>query len=100
MKTVASLALAALISLPLTAFAAPPGPSQAPLQAPKAAQAPAQAPIQAPMKTAQAAGGYRTYSYQPATGYSYGGYPNGGYRTRAAGHSYQNATNKTLGRVN
>jgi hypothetical protein len=72
------------------------------MQAPKAAQAPMQAPTQAPMKTAQAAGGYRTYSYQPAAaGYSYGnGYSYGGSRNRGTGHSYQNVTNKTLGRVN
>jgi hypothetical protein len=115
MKMLPYLALASVICLPLTAFAAPPtqAPLQAlkaapaPMQAPKAAQAPmqapkaAQAPAQAPVKSAQAAGGYRTYSYEPAAaGYSYGGgYSSGVYRTRAGGHSYQNATNKTLGRV-
>jgi hypothetical protein len=113
MKTVAYVALAAVICLPLTAFAAPPGPTQAPvqapkaapapmqapMQAPKAAQAPMQAPAQAPLKTAQAAGGYRTYSYQPATA-GYGGNSYGTYRNRGTGHAYQNATNKALGRVN
>jgi hypothetical protein len=107
MKMLPYLALAVVICLPLTAFAAPPGPAQAPMQAPKAAPAPmqapkaAQAPTQAPMKTAQAAGGYRTYSYEPAAaGYSYGtGYSSGAYGRRNTGHSYQNVTNKTLGRV-
>lgn len=116
MKMLSYLALAPVICLPLTAFAAPPGPTQAPLQAPKAApapmqapmqapkavQAPVQAPTQAPIKTAQAAGGYRTYSYEPAAaGFSYGtGYSSGAYGRRSTGHSYQNVTNKMVGRVN
>jgi hypothetical protein len=118
MKMLPYVALVAVLCLPLAALAAPPGPTQAPMQAPKAApapvqapmqapmqapkaaQAPMQAPTQAPMKTAEVGGGYRTYSYEPgAAGYSYGGgYSNGTYR-RATGHSYQNVTNKTLGRV-
>lgn len=128
MKMLPSLSLVAVLCLPLTAVAAPgpvqaptqapaqapkaapapvqapmqaPKAAQAPMQAPKAAQAPMQAPTQAPVKTAQAADGYRTYSYQPAAaGYSSGGGYSSTYSRRAAGHSYQNVTNKTLGRVN
>jgi hypothetical protein len=109
MKMLPFLALAAVICLPAAAFAAPPtqAPVQAPkaapapMQAPKAAQAPMQAPTQAPLKTAQAAGGYRTYSYEPAAVYPSGaGYSYGTYGRRGAGHAYQNVTNKTLGRVN
>ena len=102
MKMLPCVAFIALLCLPLLAFAAPPSAVQSRMQAPKAVQAPTQAPTQAPLKTAQAGAGYRTYSYEPgaAGNFSDGGYSNGASIRRGTGHSYQNVTNKTLGRVN
>ena len=106
MKMLSCVVFIALLCLPLLVFAAPPSPIQAPIQAPKRVQAPLQAPLQAPaqgsLKTAQAGSGYRTYSYEPNTaGVSPGGTQSGSaYIRRGRGHSYENVTNKSAGRVN
>jgi hypothetical protein len=56
----------------------------------------------APVATAQAPAAYRSYSYQPAatvnSGYGYRNY-NYGYGSSMNRHAYENAANKTLGRV-
>ena len=61
--------------------------------------------------TARVETGYRSFSYQPAAGVGYRSFsyqpavPAVGYRTPArpmtgGGHSFENVTNKALGRVN
>ena len=104
MKTL--LTFGVLLLLPALAFAAPPAPVQGPLQAPgKAVQAPApaQAPMQAPAKTtamAPAAGGYRTYSYQPGMAPMNNGYGNRyspAYRTGPAAAGFYRADHKSVG---
>jgi outer membrane biosynthesis protein TonB len=89
---------------PMQAPKAAPAPQQAPMQAPSKMAQPMQAPTQAPLKTAQADAGYRSYSFEPdAAAYSSAGYETGNsyraYSRRGMGRSYENVTNKTLGRV-
>jgi hypothetical protein len=103
------MSLAAILILPVAAFAAPPTPVQGPTQAPsKQVQAPAQAPAkatqapaQAPAKTAQADTGYRTYSYQPSMSSPdiYNGYNGYGpaYRTGPAARGFYRADHKITG---
>ena len=117
MRTLLWMSLAAILILPVAAFAAPPTPVQGPTQAPskqvqapaqapaKVTQAPAQAPTQAPAKTAQADTGYRTYSYEPGyRSYSYqpdvyngdNGY-GPAYRTGPAARGFYRADHKITG---
>jgi hypothetical protein len=80
-----ALSLGLVAAIAAAALAAPQAPLQAPTHAPgKAVQAPVKAPIQSPAQspiqkggpvqkggalTAQADGGFRTYSYQPGETY-------------------------------
>lgn len=102
-RFVLSVGLVAAIAA--AAQAAPQAPLQAPTQAPgKAVQAPVKAPVQSPAQspvqkggalTAQADGGYRTYSYQPGESYS----PEmRTYSGRFVRPSYLDASSKAAGR--
>ena len=82
------------------AIAAPQAPLQAPTQAPaKVVQAPVQSPAQSPMQkgattTAQAATGYRTFSYQPGESYV----PTSRSMNRSIRPSWLDAGSKAAGR--
>ena len=94
---------------PMQAPKAAPAPMQAPTQAPLKGpmQAPTQAPTQAPFKSAQVDQGYRSYSFEPGpapyASENFGGDYGGGYLYRdygrRTGRSFENVSNKMMGRV-